>query len=630
LRRLLFTRYDLVDAEALDRQPALLLEGAWPEAEDFPGRHSLDAAIGSSFAWIDETASALAETWAGPGRVAELNALALRYYLVKLLRVVAYFTEVGPLAGGDQIELAATARRDEDYVDMLVQLCHRAGAVCRVRWVERGRAPAQTFPPNRRWRQIAGRLAGLLEPRGSGGVVFCGNPTLLGPLCREVRKQGSPAWWLFDRFSPGAWRRWRPLGCGQWVCDSSLGRDVRPAPYFARVGRIECRGVDLCLAVERFLLFLRTTQGPRQTRMLERLDDHFRQFRPQALVLGEDATPLARAAAAVARRYGVPSCVLQHGAPCCRFGFAPLTADRILVWGASSARQLIDWGVPEERIEIVGSPWHEEFLARLPARLAQAARPATTPFALPGVVSQGVTAASNAHVGQVANLPPCWQVANLPHGAGNGRRTLNRAPRILLLATVPPRDDRPDAVQLHLTGRSYREMVEMALSVVQRIPAAELLVKLHPRAPDDPLIRAALARFPGLRVRVVRGRLDRWLAGTDCVLSCVSSAGVDAALAGLPVIQLLPAGSGPILPHEAWGMHGTARTAKELDDQLAQVLAADTPPGGPLPAVFHRLDGATAARVARRIVGGLRLGEPCSNAEKTVLGSAIRGVPWKR
>ena len=156
-------------------------------------------------------------------------------------------------------------------------------------------------------------------------------------------------------------------------------------------------------------------------------------------------------------------------------------------------------------------------------------------------------------------------------------------------------------------------MVEMALSVVSEIPAAELLIKLHPRTKDDPVIRTALARFPGLCGRIVSGRLDRWLAEADCVLSCVSSAGVDAALAGLPVIQLLPAGAGPILPHAAWGMHGTARTAQELGDQLAQVLATDTPAGGPLPTAFDRLDGTTAARVARRIIAGVsRVGGPAA------------------
>ena len=594
MRRLLFARYDLVDAEALGCQPALLLEGSWPEGHDVPGRHSLDASIDAAFAWIDSTAGALAETWTGPGRVADLNALALRYYLVKLLRVVAYLTEVQPLGGGDRIELAAAARRDEDYADLVVQLAHRAGARCRVRWIERGRSGAERFPPNHLWRRIAGRLAGLLEPRGSGGVVFCGNPTLLGPVCREVLNRGVRAWWLFDRFSPGAWRRWRPRGCGQWVCDGSLGRDARGTVYSARVGRIECRGVDLALAVERFLLALRTTHGPRQTRLLERLDDRFQRLRPAALVLGEDATPLARAALVVARRYRVPSCVLQHGAPCCPFGFAPLAADRILVWGESSARQLIDWGVPQQRIEIAGSPRHEEFLASCNKR-ATLARSA----------SEGNTrddfdiSDPRSRVGLVS-----------PGGAGCGflatdhkeSRNVARRARILLLATVPPRDDRPDAVQLHLTTKSYREMVEMALSAVSLIPAAELTAKLHPRSPDDPVIRAALARFAGLKSRVVSGPLDRHLAEADCVLSCMSSAGVDAALAGLPVIQLLPAGSGPILPQADWGLHGTARTAQELADQLAQVLAGDTAPPGLLPNVFHSLDGTTAARIAGRIL----------------------------
>ena len=44
--------------------------------------------------------------------------------------------------------------------------------------------------------------------------------------------------------------------------------------------------------------------------------------------------------------------VVQHGAPGGRFGFAPLAADRFLAWGRSSARQLVDWGVPSETVHV--------------------------------------------------------------------------------------------------------------------------------------------------------------------------------------------------------------------------------------------------------------------------------------
>ena len=59
--------------------------------------------------------------------------LALRYYVVKLLRVVAYFTEVHRLHAGDTVQLVAARNRDEDYAHCLEQLCRRTAAECRAR-----------------------------------------------------------------------------------------------------------------------------------------------------------------------------------------------------------------------------------------------------------------------------------------------------------------------------------------------------------------------------------------------------------------------------------------------------------------------------------------------------------------
>jgi len=169
------------------------------------------------------------------------------------------------------------------------------------------------------------------------------------------------------------------------------------------------------------------------------------------------------------------------------------------------------------------------------------------------------------------------------------------------LATVPPRDDRPDAIALHLNRRTYAEMLRMAFAVVATIPDAELVVKLHPRTPDDPIAHAAMAAFPSVDSRAVdRGPLEPWLAQTDCVLSCISSAGVDSTLTGVPVIQLLPAGSADVLPHQPWGMLGTARSQAELQQLVTQAkkgsglfFEAD-----PNPNTFSHLDGRAAKRIA--------------------------------
>ena len=584
---LVFARHELVHARRDPHAPALLLEGSWPPEHRHRRLHpSLDDAVDCRLAWIDEEAARLAERLAAAhardDRQADLfhritpaylNALPLRYYLVKLLRVVAYFSQIRPLSGGDRLELTAGAGRDEDYALLVAELCRLAGARCHVQWIggkkgDRSNLPERPegcfaqigpvpfFPANGWWRRWTGRLCRTFEPPVDGfaphrRVVICGNPRLLDPVCRELLKRGCRTWWLYDRFALKAWLRRRPGGVGQLVCDSSLGRENRLLRRMPE--SLRSRGVDLARPVERWLADRVDAHGPRQTRIVEQIDAHFHRVRPHTLILDEDATALARAAVAVGRRYGAESLVVQHGAPLCRFGFAPPAADRVLLWGAASQRQLIQWGVPPERTAITGSPWHED-LRREFRKSALLHKP-------------------------------------------------TRRPRILLLMTTPPRDDRPDSVQIHLTTGTHAEMLRMAFAVVAGIADARLVVKLHPRAPRDPFLDKTLADFPSVRCRLVRrGPLEKWLADCDCVLSCISSAGVDAILAGVPVIQLAPPGSGNILPHDQWGLLGTARSETQLQSLLRRALQ-----GYGLPAtrsdaeVFSPDDRPAAARIADAI-----------------------------
>ncbi len=586
-----FARHDLVSPALASDEAAVLLEGSWPAETSSPIRWSLDGAVDARFDWIDHEATRLAERLGQPRRRADeddasshaipfawINALALRYDLVKLIRLVAYFGEVRPLGAAQDVRLVAARGRDQGYADLMTQICRLAGACYGVSWVDQPRRPESALLSGNRWRRAAARMGRLLDPRPAASprrrrVVLCGSPKLLNPICGELLRRDCQVWWLYDRFALRSWLRWRLAGVGQLVCDSTQGRRnrfVRPIPQ-----RLECRGVNLAGAVGQWIADRLRTHGPQQTRLLERIDAHFDRIRPHALVLGEDATPMARAAVGLARRHGAASLVVQHGAPICRLGFAPLAADRVFVWGGSSKEQLTRWGVPPERIHVLGSPYHD-LLSHTLARYA----------------------------------PPPSDWSHRAIRSGESRRA-----RVLLLATVPPRDDRPDAVTLHLTHRTYAEMLRMAVAAVAKIPRAQLVVKLHPRAPDDPTARAVLAGFPWLESRVVRrGSLEKWLVETDCALSCLSSAGVDATLARVPVVQLLPAGSGDILPHEAWGMAGTARTEAELQPLLAQALATDRHATKlPDPNVLGDLDGQAGARIAEAVLAqaeAMRTGIP--------------------
>ncbi len=124
-----------------------------------------------------------------------------------------------------------------------------------------------------------------------------------------------------------------------------------------------------------------------------------------------------------------------------------------------------------------------------------------------------------------------------------------------------------------MNSRTYGEMIEAAFAAVESIPGATLVVKPHPRAQNDPTIEDAASRHRKLRIEMTRvSSLAKSLRGVDCVLSCLSSAGIEATLAGVPVVQLVPRGAGQVLPHDRWGLLGSASSAKELTPLIQSAL----------------------------------------------------------
>jgi hypothetical protein len=559
----IFARRSLaVDAAALG-EPALLLEGSWPDraaakrcpgataydclAATTEGQWSLDDAIDARYAWIDEAAARLAAEVAACAAerespfgaqgddnisLAYLNELALRYFIVKLLRVVAFF-ETYPPAPGERLTARLARGKDDAYAELLGEIARYHGASWEVAWSdsEPAHCVARQHVPWRRWAAQVKPVAAprLLANRSSDEtprVILCGNPRILDPVCAELVERQARVWWLYEQFAVRCWWRWCWQGVEQLTCDAAS----RPTPPVADVWLtrdIRCRGIRLTGAINVWLRTQAAAEGQRQAAWLAPIERHLRDMRPTAIILDEDATPLKRAMVAVARRHGASSVVVQHGAPCGRFGFSPLAADNICVWNEATHEQLLQWDVPDERIAVVGWP-----------------RPAS-----PSVLR-----------------PPRLRRAGM-------LRAQRGEPHFLLLATVPPSDSRPDTVEFHLTGRNHEAMLEMVCAVVAEHAAARLTVKLHPRAADVAVLKRVLARWPKVRTTIVRRKsLAALLATTDCVLSCASTAGIEAALVGAPVVQLLPLGSGNVLPASQWGLVGSARTENELRSQVAAAL----------------------------------------------------------
>jgi hypothetical protein len=258
--------------------------------------------------------------------------------------------------------------------------------------------------------------------------------------------------------------------------------------------------------------------------MVANIERMFARQRPTHVVVDQDASPLARALVAAARRWGARSVVVQHGVPYVRFGYAPLVADCLCAWGETSREQFAGWGVDRRRVRVTGFPPHDALMPKLAA-----------------VAARG------------------------PSKAGE---------HVLLLATLAPRDERPDLARYHQTTATFANMLRRVTRVLSEAGIARLVVKLHPRDPAAQVVRRLMSQGTNLEVRFVeQGDLAALLADATCVLSCASSAGVEATLAGVPVIQLMPGGSADMIDDRAWGLLGTARSDRELHELLAEARA---------------------------------------------------------
>lgn len=609
----ILARQGLADLAGAANAEVVLLEGAWEKATRGsesaapPQRawFALDTLLDSRWGVIDEEATRLADLAAGSplrlsangctgseageflldsvGRVRLrpewIEALALRYAMVRWIRVATFFRQIRPFQSDQPIEAFLTPGRDDDYALLLEQLAQKAGANLTVHWRPDDWQEPVGLAPNPWWRRWLGRFACWCNPplpsspERSGRtsdrpcVLLCGNPRILDPVCQAFLDRHVQVWWLYERFAVRAWLRQRRFGVGQLWCDqrpqfslsalqpkgcSPLRKVLKrwhdrkadgnnqpdSDPLLpCRIGPLEYQGIDLGPVARQWVNRRMQWAHRRYGQWIAAVESHLTRLRPQAVILDEDATAFSRVVVATARSLGVSSWVVQHGAPYIRFGFAPLEVDYICVWDQASRRQLIQWGVPKEQIFVTGSPWQEKVRAELRRSSIRGCR-----FR---------KAFSFVWSAPAEKEKPFW---------------------ILLLTTVPPRDHRPDPVGFHLTTATYAEMIRSAFAAAARMPGARLMVKLHPRAGRDRWVEKARQAFPQLPVyQKVGGSLAACLAQADCVLGCASSAGVDAVWAGWPVIQLLPEGSSELLPTEEWGFVGTARTEAEIYTLLSQV-----------------------------------------------------------
>ncbi len=579
---------------------------------------SLDELIDGDYAWLEAEAEAIVDLLGERPVVGDedrrsivaritpayLNARTLRAYVVKLLKPIVYFTEVQPLRPGEEIVLHVQADRDETLVDLFTELTQTFEATLRVERHENEKSPEKTTAPHsKRLRRWAGKMASVVEPRflncpNGRRVLLCGDVRMLDPVCAELLDRGTRLWWLNDEFSPKTWLKWRHAGVGQLNCNSRLGRRNRLAGSLPDC--LAFREVNLTPALSRQLVQKMQRHGRRQTRMVEQIARHFRRIRPDAIVLSENRSPFARAVIAVARRYRAKSFVLQNQAPIGRFDFAPLTADRLLAWGASSVEQLIEWGIPASRIEATGSPRHDPVLSRWKRDLET-------------VIYQRVSNTDSATTQALESL------LNNSLEENRSKKTIARSSdrlksgkkshKQLLVLAAPSGENGREEIANSLSQTAYARMLKSAFEALAKNRSIRVTVKLSGASRHDLILEKALSES-ALSAKVIRreGSLEKRCAEAEGVLSFSYHDGIEATLYGTPVIQVLTSTADKEAARQRWGFAATVDTESTLETALDRLFKQTAAPSLAAPSLagpimnFGGWEETAASRVADLIL----------------------------
>lgn len=209
--------------------------------------------------------------------------------------------------------------------------------------------------------------------------------------------------------------------------------------------------------------------------------DGFKKFlsetKPSCIVVDYEHYSTWAALIEVARKCGVPSIALMHGEIYSSYGWTPLLADKVVVWGESQKRQLVSFGVDPARIEVCGCPR----------------------------IADHITA----DVIEIRN-----------------RLGLSGEKPIVLLATNPILI--PDRLRL----------VEVFGEALKGIDGVQGIIRLHPSEKLE-VYESAINRFPHLKFYEAKGwSVEESIAISTLIVNHDSTFGDDALVYGKPVVEI--------------------------------------------------------------------------------------------
>jgi hypothetical protein len=403
---------------------------------------------------------------------------------------------------------------------------------------------------------IPGRWAPSVEPGGVALIVEVPTTSMLEPI-RLVANELPPRRRHVMSMDPRAvlalWRDGVPVrALGLPVREQLRLRRLASTRFGAILSRANrsaapmiLDGQDVAPQARRRLLRSLRRSAPWLAVEHAALERGLDEARPDAIAIASDQHRIGRLVVQIAARLHVPVTVLQHGLPQAELGYLPVVADHVAAWSASSIQWFVERGSDPSRFVVMGNP-------RIDAL----------------------------SVDRVA--------ASRDRAQEDGTR--------LLLALSP-------------NARSINtNVVSAALAALAQIPAARLVVKLHPGHREWSWVRGMVRAAPARdRVRVTKHEgvtdLLRW---ADVTLVHRSTVALESLVAGTPVVILADGPPPELHPLDL----ACAPDPEALRDAVLQLVDPDSRTRwlekrtSRIERLAGPLDGRSAERIAALLLGG--------------------------
>ncbi len=347
-------------------------------------------------------------------------------------------------------------------------------------------------------------LGGLLSRTKRAPVLFSGNPGLLTPVRKALSERKTRS--LRVKYV-NSYKGFLASFRGGQLPFTVPGYSSKPLPFEEKAffeafeGRktFEVDGVDFLPVVwDRIRNFYRW-EAPRIKRFFDEAVKNLKAIQPQCVVVDEDVLPLNRALVCAAKSLDIPTWVIMHGLPVNPEGFVPMAADHIAVWGAYERDVLQKWGVSPEKITITGCPKYDAMCADPQDRRASREKICK-------------------NFGWSPEKP---LVLAVPGGARpNGFEYIEKRAS---------------------TGFEIMRTAEYFLRIAREVPNVNFIYKFRLEKGEAAIYECLLRQIGGLseNIRWVQdGLAVEYVGCCDLVANSISSAGLEAVLARVPVVNL--------------------------------------------------------------------------------------------